>query len=154
MNTAKNTETNQSIVKFKGIDSIESNISLYNDKLKENEYLVQNACEAEIKELQKAQEKFRNKLQNTLKSKEVKKLQEEILDAEEKVSFSFNRLQREYNRMQDDIQESDSSNKTKQKQLTALNKAVAEQYHIMAEKYPAAMKAQMLLRISSSNLLF
>ena len=142
-----------SVVKFRGINTVESNIALYNKKLEESEAFIKDSCESEIAELRKAQEKFRDKLQKVMKSKEVKNLHEEILDAEESVSHSFNRLQRELYKMQDDIHESDLSSEKKQNKLIALDRAVAEQYNTMVEKYPAAMRAQMLSRISNVQLL-
>ena len=74
-------------------------------------------------------------------------------DANIQASASMRTVQREFQRMHNEIEDSNLSNSDKQIKIKALHRAASQQYNEVANKYPAALKVQMLTQISNVGLL-
>lgn len=133
------------IPKFRGIDDLESNMKYYNRKLQESEELLKNACKEEIQELEKAQQKLQKKLNDVLKSDEMTKLEQKIDDSGQKVDSCMRKMYNEIDKMHEEFEKNPD---TYDKNMMALNRAVAKEYTNLANKYPAAMKAQLLSNLT------
>ena len=138
------------IPKFRGVEDLESNMEYYNRKLQESEELLKNACKEEIRELEQAQQKLQKKLNDVLKSDEMAKLEQKIDDSGQKVNSSMRKMYREIDKMHEEFEKDPD---TYDKNMMALNRAVAKEYTNLANKYPAAMKAQMLSSITGVRMI-
>lgn len=153
LTSKKNEMVSYDSIKFRGAQSLEQNMKDFNEKLEAGNAYVEEQCQSEIEELKAAQEKFEKKLKKVMKSEKMQKLEGEMEDANARASSSMRSVQREFQRMHDEIEDSNLSISEKQTKLKALHGAALQQYNEVANKYPAALKAQMLSQISNVGLL-
>ncbi len=147
-------ETSLDTVKFRGKNKLEEDFKVYNDKIEESNEFIENACKDEIDNLKKAQAKFETKLKSVMKSEHMIALEEEVEESSDKVFKSMRNMQRELTKMHQDIEDNDTLNeKKKNEQYLALNRAAAQEFARLSDKYPSAMKAQLLSNFSRGNLL-
>ena len=96
-----------------------------------------NACEEEIKALEEAQHKLQQKLKHVMNSDTMLRLEDELHDSSHNVDVNMRSIAKEVRKLQ---QEFEKHPETYETNMMALNRAVANEYTSLADKYPAAMK--------------
>ena len=106
---------------------------------------IENACKDELDAMQKAQIALEKKLQDIMKDKKVRQMEDALQSQSDDVSIQMRKMQRELTRMENEIEDDITlSDKDRQTKMHSLHKAAISQYKKISEKYPAAMKAQLL----------
>ena len=132
--------------------SLDSDMKHYDSVLRKGESLVKSKCKSELEKLEKAQRKFEKKLQDVMKSDEMIALHDEAENASKKASLSFTKVEKEIVRQQEKIKNDMTlDSKSKKNELVALQDAAVKEYSQLAEKYPAALRAQMLTQLQTHN---
>ena len=135
-------------VVFRGQETLEDTIKRYDEHInKMNEY-VQTECKDQIAAMKKAQADLENKIKAVMTQDDMKRLEENAQREGDKMNTQMRRMQRELQRMEDDIYEDTSMDAhTREVKLNTLHKAAVSQYGRLSEKYPAAMRAQLLSNV-------
>ena len=106
---------------------------------------IENACKDELDAMQKAQIALEKKLEDIMKDKKIRQMEDALQSQSDDVSIQMRKMQRELTRMENEIEDDITlSDKDRQNKMHSLHKAAVSQYKQISEKYPAAMKAQLL----------
>lgn len=135
------------------ITSFERNMEEYNNKLEKTNSYMQKECQHELEKVKKAERKLQEKIKEVMRCDKMKEMENDVYEASVKTSKSMRNIQRDLQDMHYEIEDSNLSDKEKEEKIRALNTTVAEEYQKIAQKFPAAMKAQILSQISNSGLL-
>ena len=119
----------------------DQNITKMND-------FVQSECNEQIEEMKRAQAALEKKIESVMKLDEMKAMEKKAFEASDAMNMQMRRMHREFQRMEDDIYEDTKlDTETRERKLHTLQQAALSQYSTLSEKYPAAMRAQMLSNI-------
>ena len=119
----------------------DQNITKMND-------FVQSECKEQIEEMKRAQAALEKKIESVMKLDEMKAMEKNAFEASDAMNMQMRRMHREFQRMEDDIYEDTKlDTETRDLKLHTLQQAALSQYNTLSEKYPAAMRAQMLSNI-------
>lgn len=133
---------------------LEHHMQLWNKRIEETNQHILHECKDEFEALKKAQRECQEKIDQVMRSEKMKTLEQSMFEEEEKTNKYVRRMQREYDKIYDDIELNPSlSQDEKRNQLNALAVSARDKFIELNEKYPAAMKAQMLANLSGKLLL-
>lgn len=140
--------TDAVVPRFRGAQDLETRLARFEEQAVKNRDHVAKACEAEIAALSAAQKEFEKKLRTVLKSKEMEQMEESLSAAQDKLTQSMRGIEREMRRMSDKIEDDVTlSEKQKSARLQQLQEAASAAFTKLAEKYPTAVRAQMVGRV-------
>ncbi len=135
-------------VVFRGQETLEDTMRRYDQSVtKMNDY-VQLQCKEQIDAMKKAQIDLETKMKDVMSHKEMKVMEEDTHKNSDIMNMEMRRMQRELQRMEDDILENTTlDSETRELKLHTLHKAAISQYGHLSNKYPAAARAYMLSNI-------
>ena len=145
------TSRSSDVIKFRGgSKSISSNemetvLEKYNENLlKMNDY-VEKECATEIEQLKQAQKSLQKKMKETLSHEEMQTCEKNVQETQTNLSRQMRRMHRELQDLEDNILDDVvMSEDQKMKNLDALHQTAIQEYTRLSQKYPAAMKVQIL----------
>lgn len=137
--------TTTNTIEYRGKDKLENYLAGYENKISDIQNLVSKNCESEMKAFEEAREKLEKKLKQVMNSPKMQKMEDEVNEAANDVSLQMRHMQREIEAMQDKIQEDTRlSKEERQAQQFQLSSMAIDEIKRLHEKYPSAMKAQMM----------
>lgn len=140
-----NLQTQSDMIVFRGTQNMEDTIKRYDESITQMNSYIENACKDELDAMQKAQIALEKKLQNIIKDKKVRQMEDMLQSQSDDVSKQMRKMQRELMKMENEIEDDITlSEKDRQKKMHNLHKAAVSQYKRFSEKYPAAIKAQII----------
>lgn len=133
---------------------LERHMKRWNERIEETHKHVLDECKDEIDALKDAQRKCQEKMDKVMRSEKIKALEQSMFEEEEKTNKYVRRVQRELDKMYDDIDFDPSlTEDEKKRQRNTLAITARDKFSELHQKYPAAMKAQMLANLSGKMLL-
>lgn len=133
---------------FRGQETLEDTMRRYDQHITKMNDFVHLECKEQIEEMKRAQAALEEKMQSVMKLEEMKTMEIDALGASDAMNMQMRRMHREFQRMEDDIYENTKlDTETRELKLRTLQQAALSQYSTLSEKYPAAMRAQMLSNV-------
>lgn len=133
---------------FRGQETLEDTMRRYDRSISKMNEFVQSECKTQIQAMERAQADLDARLKAVMARDEMKAMEEETQQHGDKMNTQLRRMHREFQRMEDEIYD-DASMDTDERhlKLRTLHQAALDQYGKLSEKYPAAMRAQVLSNI-------
>ena len=137
---------------FRGTDTLDDTIRRYDESItKMNDY-IQSACQSELDAMKLAQTNLERKMKEVMGHKKLKTMEENAQIQGDEMNTQMRRMQRELQRMEDDIYDDRGlSERDRQQKMHSLHKAAISQYKDFSERYPSAMRAQLLSNMRLLN---
>ena len=131
-----------------GKETLEETIRRYDRSLVEMNEYVETQCKSELEAVTKAQADLEEKLRQVMSQDKMKAMEATAEDHGDQVNVQMRRMQRQLRAMEDDIYDDQTiDTKTRDEQLHALHKTALSEYGKLSEKYPAAMRVQLLSQV-------
>ena len=130
-------------------EELEKHMKKWDETIHKSQNILETECKEEIAALKEAQKKYQEKIQAVLQSEQMKKMESQLFEAEEKTNKYVRRMQREFDHMLDEVEfDKKLSQDEKNTKQAALAKTAREEFVRLNNKYPAAMKAHVLSNLS------
>jgi predicted nuclease with TOPRIM domain len=132
---------------FRGKDDLENVMRRYDKSIQKMNKYIDEQCQNQIEALNKAQAELEAKLETVMSDTKLKEMENNAQRENDAVNKQMKYMKKEFERMEDEIENANLDSDTRNAQLLTLHKAARSHYADLSKKYPAAMKAQILSSI-------
>ncbi len=125
--------------------SLEGTLSRHEENLQKMSTCIHRACANEIRELEKAQRRFESRLQKVMKSQEIVDIEDENVRYTNEVADHISNMHEKVTQMDSAIKNDLTLDEpSRQKQRSMLQNNAYTEINRLSQKYPSAVRAQML----------
>jgi cell fate (sporulation/competence/biofilm development) regulator YmcA (YheA/YmcA/DUF963 family) len=133
---------------FRGQETLEDTMRKYDQSITKMNDFVHSECNEQIEHMKRAQAALEKKIESVTRCDEMKAMEKNAQKNSDAMNTQMRRMHREFQRLEDDIYEDTTlDTETRDLKFHTLQQAALSQYGKLSEKYPAAMRAQMLSNI-------